>query len=147
MVGTKLLYGDGSVQHGGMLLQEGHAGVQTMLPLHVLRGATRHDAGYLNALSSVRNYQAVTGALMASRREVFLQVGGFDEVHLPVEFNDVDYCLRVRKAGYRVLVPSLGRHFSFRIVNPRFGAFPRSRADAAGCDGLHGGAVARRIPS
>jgi GT2 family glycosyltransferase len=103
VVGSKLLNADGSVQHGGMLLVEGNAGPQTDLALHVLRGAQRRDVGYLNALSSVRNYQAVTGALIASRREVFLRVGGFDEVHLPVEFNDVDYCLRVRKAGYRVL--------------------------------------------
>ena len=113
VVGTKLLNADGSVQHGGMLLREGHAGVKTMLALHVLRGARRGDAGYLNALSSVRNYQAVTGALMASRREVFVQVGGFDEVHLPIEFNDVDYCLRVRKAGYRVLCLPLDGIFHF----------------------------------
>lgn len=103
VVGGKLLNGDGTVQHGGMLLEEGHAGAQTMLARHVLRGAPRDDPGYLGALSCVRNYQAVTGALMASRRDVFLKVGGFDEVHLPVEFNDVDYCLRLRQAGYRVL--------------------------------------------
>ena len=103
VVGTKLLNGDGTVQHGGILLEEGHAGVQTMLARHVLRGAARDDPGYLGALSCVRNYQAVTGALMAGRCDVFLEVGGFDEVHLPVEFNDVDYCLRVRRAGYRVL--------------------------------------------
>ncbi|MFO1206720.1 MAG: glycosyltransferase family 2 protein [Burkholderiales bacterium] len=103
VVGAKLLNGDGTVQHAGILLEEGHAGVQTMLALHVLRGARRSDPGYLGALSCVRNYQAVTGALMASRRKVFVEVGGFDEVHLPVEFNDVDYCLRVRRAGYRVL--------------------------------------------
>jgi O-antigen biosynthesis protein len=84
-----------------------------MLALHVLRGAGRGDSGYLNALSSVRNYQAVTGALMATRREVFLQVGGFDEVHLPVEYSDVDYCLRVRKAGYRVLCLPLDGIFHF----------------------------------
>ncbi len=103
VVGTKLLNGDGTVQHGGILLEEGHAGVQTMLARHVLRGAARDDPGYLGALSCVRNYQAVTGALMAGRCDVFLEVGGFDEVHLPVEFNDVDYCLRVRRAGYRVV--------------------------------------------
>ena len=113
VVGTKLLYGDGSVQHGGMLLRDSHADVRTMVALHVLRGAKRDDAGYLNALSSARNYQAVTGALMATRREVFLQVGGFDEVHLPVEFNDVDYCLRVRKAGHRVLCLPLDGIFHF----------------------------------
>jgi GT2 family glycosyltransferase len=103
VVGTKLLYGDGKVQHAGMLLREGQSGVETLTALHVMRGASREDSGYLTALSSVRNYQAVTGALMASRREVFLSVGGFDEVHLPVEYNDVDYCLRAREAGYRVV--------------------------------------------
>ena len=113
VVGTKLLYGDGSVQHGGILLKEGHGGAQTMCALHVLRGAERNDPGYLNALSSVRNYQAVTGALMATRREVFMGVGGFDEVHLPVEFNDIDYCLRVRRAGYRVLCLPLDGIFHF----------------------------------
>ena len=113
VVGTKLLYGDGSVQHGGILLREGRGGAQTMCALHVLRGAGRNDSGYLNALSSVRNYQAATGALMASRREVFMEVGEFDEVHLPVEFNDIDYCLRVRKAGYRVLCLPLDGIFHF----------------------------------
>jgi GT2 family glycosyltransferase len=113
VVGTKLLYGDGTVQHAGMLLEEGYAGVQTMLALHVLRGAERDDPGYLNALLCVRNYQAVTGALMASRREVFLRAGGFDEVHLPVEFNDVDYCLKVRKSGFRVLCLPLDGIFHF----------------------------------
>ncbi len=103
VVGTKLLYGDGTVQHAGMLLREGEVGTQELLAQHVMRGARRTDAGYLNALFSIRNYQAVTGALMASRREVFLSVGGLDEVHLPVEYNDVDYCLRVREAGYRVI--------------------------------------------
>lgn len=103
VVGTKLLNGDGTVQHGGMHLQQDHSCVRTMLALHVLRGASRDDPGYLGALSCVRNCQAVTGALMACRREVFVEVGGFDEVHLPVEFNDVDYCLKVREAGYRVL--------------------------------------------
>jgi len=124
VVGTKLLYGNGTVQHGGILLKEGHAGAQTMWALHVLRGAARYDAGYLNTLSSVRNYQAVTGALMASRREVFMQVGGFDEVHLPVEFNDVDYCLRVRKAGYRVLCLPLDGIFHFESSTRGAGLSP-----------------------
>jgi GT2 family glycosyltransferase len=138
VVGSKLLYGDGSVQHGGILLKEGHAGVQTMLALHVLRGASRYDDGYLNALSSVRNCQAVTGALMASRREVFMQVGGFDEVRLPVEFNDVDYCLRVRRAGYRVLCLPLDGIFHFESSTRGLNLLPevaRMRQAAMACMG------------
>jgi len=103
VVGTKLLYGDGTVQHAGILLREGRAGGQPILALHVLRGAPAQDSGYLNTLVSPRNFQAVTGALIACRRDVFLAAGGFDEVHLPVEYNDVDFCLRVREAGYRVI--------------------------------------------
>jgi GT2 family glycosyltransferase len=48
------------------------------------------------------NYSAVTGACLMSRRDVFTEVGGFDE-RFPIDFNDVDYCLRLRRAGYRVV--------------------------------------------
>ena len=67
----------------------------------------------MGALSCVRNYQAVTGALLATRRAVFDEVGGFDEVHLPVEYNDVDYCLRVRRSGRRVLCLPLDGIFHY----------------------------------
>jgi len=102
-VGAKLLYGDGTIQHAGMLLREGRPGNQPILALHVMRGAPGKEHGYLNSLVAPRNFQAVTGALIACRRDVFYSVDGFDEVHLPVEYNDVDFCLRVRKAGYRVI--------------------------------------------
>jgi GT2 family glycosyltransferase len=76
---------------------------------HVLRGAPGDADGYLHALRTVRNYQAVTGALIATRRNVFERAGGFDEVNLPVEFNDVEYCLRVRAMDLRVVaVPTDG---------------------------------------
>jgi GT2 family glycosyltransferase len=51
---------------------------------------------------SIRNYSAVTAACLMVRRSVFTDVGGFDE-GLPVDFNDVDFCLRVRQAGYRIV--------------------------------------------
>jgi GT2 family glycosyltransferase/SAM-dependent methyltransferase len=105
VVGARLLYPNGQVQHAGLLLRPGVD--QRKFPViaeHVLRGAPRHADGYLHALRTIRNYQAVTGALMATRRAVFENVGGFDEVNLPVEFNDVDFCLRVRAMGLRVVV-------------------------------------------
>ena len=50
-----------------------------------------------------RNYSAVTGACLLTRREVFDEVGGFDEERLPVTFNDVDLCLKMRRAGYLII--------------------------------------------
>jgi GT2 family glycosyltransferase len=70
---------------------------------HVLRGAPADADGYLYQLRTIRNYQCVTGALHMMRRDVFDRLGGFDEVAFPVEFGDVDFCLRARRAGYRVL--------------------------------------------
>jgi hypothetical protein len=51
----------------------------------------------------VREVAAVTGACLALRREVFAQVGGLDARNLAVAFNDIDLCLRIRQAGYRIL--------------------------------------------
>jgi len=58
--------------------------------------------GYGGSAMIVRNYSAVTGACLMTRREVFEQVGRFDE-RFPSDFNDIDYCLRLRQAGYRVV--------------------------------------------
>ena len=109
VAGARLLYPDGRVQHAGMLLQSGPDRLHRVMAQHVLRGAPGDADGYLSAQRTVRNYQAVTGALMATRRDVFESAGGFDEVSLPVEYNDVDYCLRVRALGLRVVaIPTDG---------------------------------------
>ncbi len=96
VVGARLLYPDGTVQHAGILL--GPNGAAT----HVGRGAGRDDAGYLGQLACTRDLSAVTGACLAIRREVWSRVGGMDE-RLAVTWNDVDLCLRVRAAGLRVV--------------------------------------------
>ncbi len=97
--GAKLLYPDGKVQHGGVLLGigvdkvAGHCG-------HLLEG---HDPGPFGRLAIAGNASAVTGACLAMRREVFEQVGGLDEARLKVSYNDVDLCLKVRAAGYDIV--------------------------------------------
>ncbi len=94
-VGAKLLYGDGTVQHAGVMLQSGP------LAMHVCRTDGATDTGLDGRLAGTRDYLAVTGACLAVRRAVFEQVGGFDGEHLPVAYNDIDLCLKVNDAGYR----------------------------------------------
>ena len=96
-VGARLLYEDGTLQHAGVVLGvEGVAG-------HESSGEAPERGGYFGRSHLQRGAAAVTGACLATRRELFRELGGFDEVHLPVAFNDVDFCLRVMRAGYRVL--------------------------------------------
>jgi GT2 family glycosyltransferase len=96
VVGARLLYPDGAIQHAGILL--GPDGAAT----HVGRHAAPDDPGYLGQLALRRDLSAVTGACLAIRRAVWDEVGGMDE-RLAVTWNDVDLCLKVRQAGLRVL--------------------------------------------
>lgn len=97
-VGARLLYGDGTIQHAGVVLGiEGVAG-------HECVGEAPRDGGYFGRSHVLRSAAAVTGACLATRRDLFLQMdGGFDELNFKVAFNDVDFCMRLRKAGYRVV--------------------------------------------
>jgi len=96
-VGAKLLYPDGRVQHAGVLL--GVTGVAG----HGFRFADRLSDGHYGNLQLARNVSASTGACLVVRREAWDQVGGLDAVHLAVTYNDVDLCLRIREAGWRVV--------------------------------------------
>ena len=95
-VGPKLLYPDGRLQHVGIVL--GVAGVAA----HAYHQHPGVSPGYGGSVILARNYSAVTGACLMTRKQVFEEVGGFDE-RLPTDFNDVDYCLRLRRAGYRIV--------------------------------------------
>jgi GT2 family glycosyltransferase len=96
VVGARLLYPDRRVQHCGIVVGlNGAAG-------HPLVGLPESDSGYLGMARLRRECSAVTGACLATRREVFDQLGGFDE-SLGFDLNDVDFCLRSGAAGYRVL--------------------------------------------
>jgi len=95
-VGARLLFPDGVLQHGGIVV--GMGGIAG----HLFCGMPPGTGGYFGWDRVTRPYGAVTGACMMSRREVFSAVGGFDEA-LEVAFNDVDYCMRLYDAGYRVL--------------------------------------------
>src|SRR5271165_4457709 len=97
IVGAKLLYANEQVQHAGMVV-----GPEGMV-VHLYRYAGRDDLGHGGQLALPRTLLAVTGACVAIRRAVFFEVGGLDEINLPVVFNDVDLCLRLGDHGYRVV--------------------------------------------
>ena len=98
-VGAKLLYEDDTIQHAGVVMRIG--GVAG----HSHRFYERDAPGYFHVIKTINNYSAVTAACLMVRREIWDRMGGLDE-QLTVAFNDVDFCLRVREAGYRnVYVP------------------------------------------
>jgi GT2 family glycosyltransferase len=69
---------------------------------HAFRGFPAEAPGVCRQLQATRNYSAVTGACLLTRREVFDEVGGFDE-SLPDNLADVDLCLKMRRAGYVII--------------------------------------------
>lgn len=93
-VGAKLYYPNDTVQHGGVVL--GLGGIAG----HSHLGSERDSPGYFSRLFAAHNVSAVTAACLLVRRGVYEEVGGLDEAHLAVAFNDVDFCLKVREAGY-----------------------------------------------
>jgi len=94
-VGAKLLYPDGTIQHAGIIT--GMGGVAG----HAFKSFPGTSRGYMSRLMVSQNYSAVTGACLVIEKEKFIRVGGFDEINLPVSFNDVDLCLKLLEAGYR----------------------------------------------
>lgn len=95
-VGAKLLYPDGRLQHIGVVM-----GVCGMAA-HAFHSHPGSSAGYGSSALIVRNYSAVTAACMMTRRELYEQLNGFDE-RFVFDFNDTDYCLRLRREGLRLV--------------------------------------------
>lgn len=97
-VGARLLYPEGTLQHGGLVFGMGDGA-----PRHEGVGAAPTDGGPADRWRRGREAVAVTGAFLATRRDVFNMVGGFDECGLAIAYNDIDYCLRVRRLGLAVV--------------------------------------------
>lgn len=95
-VGARLYYDDGTIQHAGVIV--GLGGIAG----HPFSKAVHEDPGYFGRIIMAQDYSAVTAACMLVKKSVFWQVGGFDEGYA-VAFNDVDLCLRIRKAGYLIV--------------------------------------------
>lgn len=96
-VGAKLHYSDGRIQHAGDTVGPGGCAnhLHHLLP--------ENAPGYANRAALAQDLSAVTGACLMTRRALYFSLGGLNERDLPIAFNDVDYCLRLREAGWRVV--------------------------------------------
>jgi GT2 family glycosyltransferase len=103
VVGCLLLYPDRSIQHAGVVI--GLGGVAG----HVFGKAPAGASGYAGRIAVAQDLSAVTGACHVMRREVFEELSGLDAPHLAVAYNDIDFCLRVRRAGLRVIYTPYAR--------------------------------------
>ncbi|HAW52026.1 MAG TPA: glycosyl transferase family 2 [Flavobacteriales bacterium] len=100
-VGVKLLFPNDTIQHGGVVI-----GIQGLAG-HTFVSAPRDEPGYFYYLKAVSDYSAVTAACLLVSKQQYFEVGGFDE-ELAVEYNDVDFCLKlVEKGYYNVFVPDV----------------------------------------
>jgi len=105
-VGARLLFANGSVQHAGVVLGvQGSAG-------HIFHQWPGSRIAYCGFSHVVRNYSAVTAAVLATRMNVIRRVGGFDE-DFAVDYNDIDFCLKVRAAGYRIVYTPFAELYHF----------------------------------
>ncbi len=120
-VGAKLLFPGGRLQHSGVAVLSGR-------PAHLFYAHGGDHAGYFNSLLVPRNVSAVTGACLMTRADVFRSVGGFDE-GFPLNYNDVDYCLRVIAGGRRVVCTPHARLYHHELGTRPAGVRPEE-ADA-----------------
>lgn len=97
IVGAKLLYPDGKIQHAGVIL--GLRGPAE----HPFIGRPPEDRGYFGRAQLTQDLSAVTGACLLVRKSVYEQAGGLDEQAFKVSYNDIDLCLKVREAGLRIV--------------------------------------------
>ena len=133
VVGARLLYPDGRLQHAGIVLglggPTGHA-------FHNLPSDQIHYCCYSHV---IRNYSAVTGAAMAIRTSLFRDLGGYDE-GFPVDFNDVDFCLRLGQRGYRCVWTPYATLFHFEgssLVRASAPAEDRQKFEERWADSVH----------
>jgi O-antigen biosynthesis protein len=120
-VGAKLCYKNNTIQHGGVII--GIGGVAG----HSHKHFPRSNPGYMKRLDIIQNLSAVTGACMMVRREVFDEVGGFDE-KLTIAFNDVDLCLKIREKGYLIVYTPYAELYHYESMSRGYEDTPERKA-------------------
>ena len=96
IVGARLLYGDDTIQHAGVVIGFGGIAGHTFIGLH------KAENSYFHRAMCAQDYSAVTAACLMTKKSVFDQVGGLS-TELAVAFNDIDYCMKVRALGKLVV--------------------------------------------
>lgn len=111
-VGARLLFGNGRIQHVGVVIGVNHGAA------HVYHNYPASFVGYNAFTHIVRNYSAVTGACLATRKAVLEELGGLD-LQFAVDYNDIDYCLRAVDRGYRVVYTPYAELYHFENQTAR----------------------------
>ena len=93
-VGAKLSYPDNSIQHGGVII------TSKGIAVHIYKGKSKADSERILQLNVPQNYSAVTGACLMVKKSIFDEVGGFDPI-FELALNDIDFCLKIRKKGFK----------------------------------------------
>ncbi|MBN9479306.1 MAG: glycosyltransferase family 2 protein [Bordetella sp.] len=129
VVGCRLLYEDGTIQHAGFVARE----ETYSFLIHDGVGDGGADGGYLGRHALLHGCVAVTGACLAIRAEAFRALGGFDSASFPVEGNDVDLCLRAQAEGLKVLYDPYATLYHLESKSRGFNtdAASQARAEAA----------------
>ncbi|RCV65570.1 Glycosyltransferase, partial [Methanophagales archaeon] len=123
-VGAKLLYPNNTIQHAGIII-----GIIGKPPVagHSHRYFPASHFGYCGRIQHVQNLSAVTAACMMVRKEVFEEVGGFDE-HLAVAFNDVDFCLKIREQDYLIVYTPYAELYHYESLSRGYDDNPEKKA-------------------
>ncbi len=111
-VGAKLYYGDKTIQHAGVVLALGAHRTAGHSPY----GQHRENLGYMGRLCYAQNVSAVTGACLMVAKELYWKVGGLDE-SFAVSLNDVDFCIKLREAGYLNVFTPFAELYHFESVS------------------------------
>ncbi|AFY36963.1 glycosyl transferase family 2 [[Leptolyngbya] sp. PCC 7376] len=115
-VGAKLFFPNETIQHAGVVVLGGNPG-------HACYGYPHEHPGYFLSNIINRNYFAVTGACLMMRSQLYRELGGFDE-YFPLNYNDVDLCLKAHQAGYRNVVTPYAQLYHYESVSRDKGLQP-----------------------
>ena len=110
-VGAKLYYPNNTIQHAGVIL--GIGGVAGHSHKYFDRSAT----GYMSRCFIQQDLSAVTAACLMMKKSVFEQVNGLDEENFKVAFNDVDLCMKIRKAGYLIVWTPYAEAYHYESIS------------------------------